>query len=205
MSNERLNKSDPGAFLNDMYDTMFNPQIQAVKAIDTWVVDELHYPGFKKFLPLFEKYDDRHIDYGNGMLYYKNNMAYPNDLDPKLDYHAWIKFQLQNVPIKVGKFKKAWGVKYVPGAFNGLHCHQPGKQLTSVLFLDTPKPSVDYPLAGSLTTLQPTPDSTTNYFQHKPIAGRVVIMDGKVFHGTYPTLEDRHVFVCDFDYESIIT
>jgi hypothetical protein len=201
----RIDKSNPENFLDNMYDTMFNPQIQAVKSIDTWVVDELHYPGYKKFLPLFEKYDDRHIDYGNGMLYYKNNMAYPNDLDPKLDYHAWIKFQLQNVPITVKEFKKAWGVKYPPGGYSGLHCHQPGKQLTSVMFLDTPKPSIDYPLAGSLTTLQPTPDSTINYLQHKPIAGRVVIMDGKVFHGTYPTLEDRHVFVCDFDYESIVT
>ena len=51
MSNERLDKSNPAAFLNDMYDTMFNPQIQAVKSIDTWVVDELYYAGFKKFLP----------------------------------------------------------------------------------------------------------------------------------------------------------
>ena len=42
------------------------------------------------------------------------------------------------------------------------------------------------------------------YLTHNPIEGKVVIMDGKVFHGTYPALEDRHVFVVDFEYESVI-
>ena len=170
--------------------------------IDTWVVNELYYPGFKKFLKLFENYDSRHVDYGNGTLYYKDKMKYPKDIDPTLDYQNWIKIQLQSLPIVVKDFMKAWGVKYPPGAYSGLHCHKPGQQLTSVLFLDTPNASPQYPLAGSLTTLQPNPDSTIHYLQHKPEAGNVVIMDGKVFHGTYPTLEDRHVFVCDFEYES---
>ena len=201
----RVDKNDPVNFLDDMYDTMFNPQIQAKKMIDIWVVNELHYSGFKKFLKLFENYDSRHVDYGNGTLYYKDKMKYPKDIDPTLDYQSWIKFQLKSLPITVNNFMKAWGVKYPPGGYSGLHCHKPGQQLTSVLFLDTPKPSPQYPLAGSLTTLQPNPDSTIHYLQHKPVAGNVVIMDGKVFHGTYPTLEDRHVFVCDFEYESNLT
>ena len=28
----------------------------------------------------------------------------------------------------------------------------------------------------------------------------MVIMDGRVFHGTYPTLNERKVFVVDFNY-----
>ena len=199
---ERISRSSPESFLNDTYETMMAPQISAMKALDTWVVDDLYYPGWKKFLKLFESYYDRHIDYGNGTLYYKKDMSYPTDIDPKEEYLAFIKFQLQNLPIRIKDFQKAWGVKYPPGAYSGLHSHVPGKQLTSVLFLDTPKPSITYPLAGSLTTLQPTPDSTINYIQHKPIAGKLVIMDGKVFHGTYPTLEDRHVFVVDMEYET---
>ena len=107
------------------------------------------------------------------------------------------------MPIRIKDFKKAWGVKYPPGAYSGLHSHQPGKQLTSVLFLDTPKPSVEYPLAGCLTTLQPT-NSEIQYLTHKPIEGKMVILDGKVWHGSYPTLEDRHVFVVDFEYEGVI-
>jgi hypothetical protein len=29
----------------------------------------------------------------------------------------------------------------------------------------------------------------------------MVIMDGRVFHGTYPTLNERKVFVVDFTYD----
>ncbi|MBR19758.1 MAG: hypothetical protein CMA64_06385 [Euryarchaeota archaeon] len=169
--------------------------------IDTWVVDELFYGGYHKFLKIFEKYDDRHVDYGNGMLYYKKDMQYPIDIDPKKEYLQFIESQLAVLPIRITGFAKSWGVKYPPGAYSGLHCHQPGRQLTSVLFLDTPKPSIKYPLAGSLTTLQPTPESVINYIAHKPVAGTLVVMDGKVYHGTYPTIEDRHVFVVDMEYE----
>ena len=193
---------DPSSFLNSSYNDP--TQVEQRKTLGTWVVDDLYYGGFKKFLKLFENYDDRHIDYGNGMLYYKNKMAYPIDIDPKQEYLQFIEFQLQNLPIRVTGFSKAWGVKYPPGGYSGLHSHVPGRQLTSVLFLDTPKPSREYPLAGSLTTLQPTYEETLNYLKHDPIAGKLVIMDGRVWHGTYPTLEDRHVFVVDMDYEACI-
>ena len=182
---------------------MFDPSSERLQALDTWVVDDLYYSGYKKFLKLFDNSNERHVDYGNGTLYYKKDMQYPTDIDPREEYLMFIKFQLQDLPIRIKDFKKAWGVKYPPGGYSGLHSHQPGKQLTSVLFLDTPKPSVEYPLAGCLTTLQPT-DSEITYLTHKPIEGKMVILDGKVWHGSYPTLEDRHVFVVDFEYEGVI-
>lgn len=192
----------PDQFLGGI-STMFDPSSERLQALDTWVVDDLYYAGYKKFLKLFDNSNDRHVDYGNGTLYYKKDMQYPTDIDPREEYLMFIKFQLQDLPIRIKDFKKAWGVKYPPGGYSGLHSHQPGKQLTSVLFLDTPKPSVEYPLAGCLTTLQPT-DSEITYLTHKPIEGKMVILDGKVWHGSYPTLEDRHVFVVDFEYEGVI-
>ena len=192
----------PDQFLGGI-STMFDPNSERLQALDTWVVDDLYYAGYKKFLKLFDNSNDRHVDYGNGTLYYKKDMQYPTDIDPREEYLMFIKFQLQDLPIRIKDFKKAWGVKYPPGGYSGLHSHQPGKQLTSVLFLDTPKPSVEYPLAGCLTTLQPT-NSEITYLTHKPIEGKMVILDGKVWHGSYPTLEDRHVFVVDFEYEGVI-
>jgi len=192
----------PDQFLGGI-STMFDPSSERLQALDTWVVDDLYYAGYKKFLKLFDNSNDRHVDYGNGTLYYKKDMQYPTDIDPREEYLMFIKFQLQDLPIRIKDFKKAWGVKYPPGGYSGLHSHQPGKQLTSVLFLDTPKPSVEYPLAGCLTTLQPT-NSEIQYLTHKPIEGKMVILDGKVWHGSYPTLEDRHVFVVDFEYEGVI-
>jgi|TARA_B100001094_G_scaffold179110_1_gene173360 hypothetical protein len=192
----------PDQFLGGI-STMFDPSSERLQALDTWVVDDLYYSGYKKFLKLFDNSNERHVDYGNGTLYYKKDMQYPTDIDPREEYLMFIKFQLQDLPIRIKDFKKAWGVKYPPGGYSGLHSHQPGKQLTSVLFLDTPKPSVEYPLAGCLTTLQPT-NSEIQYLTHKPIEGKMVILDGKVWHGSYPTLEDRHVFVVDFEYEGVI-
>ena len=133
----------PDQFLGGI-STMFDPSSERLQALDTWVVDDLYYSGYKKFLKLFDNSNERHVDYGNGTLYYKKDMQYPTDIDPREEYLMFIKFQLQDLPIRIKDFKKAWGVKYPPGAYSGLHSHQPGKQLTSVLFLDTPKPSVKY-------------------------------------------------------------
>jgi hypothetical protein len=85
-----------------------------------------------------------------------------------------------------------------------MHCHQPGKQLSVVMFLDDVETTELYPLAGSLVTLQPF-EHDINHVRIKPTPGGVVIMDGRVFHGTYPTLNDRRVFVADFEYETFET
>ena len=51
---------------------------------------------YKKFLKLFNNSSERHVDWGNGTLYYKRGMEYPTDIDPKKEYLEFIKFQLQN-------------------------------------------------------------------------------------------------------------
>ena len=198
----RIDKNNPDNFLEQVYENSFAPQIAAAQSLTTWAIDGKVYPTYKKFEKIFENYDNKHKDYGNGWLYYKNDMAYPKDLDGTLDFHRFIKACIADsgLPIKVKDFQKAWGVKYEPGAYSGLHSHTPGKQLTAVLFLTHVEQNDLYPLAGSLVTLQPL-DHEINYVQHTPKPGDCIIMDGKVYHGTYPTLNERRVFVCDFEYE----
>ena len=136
------------------------------------------------------------------VFYTQGEMEYPEAVDPELDFQKFIKKCLieSELPITMGKCLKAWGLKYPPGSYSGMHCHQPGKQLTCVMFLDNEVVSEQYPLAGSLVTLQPF-EHDINHVRVKPTPGGVVIMDGRVFHGTYPTLNNRRVFVCDFSYE----
>ena len=136
------------------------------------------------------------------MFYTQGEMEYPDSVDPELDFQKFIKKCIteSELPITMGKCLKAWGLKYPPGSYSGMHCHQPGKQLTCVMFLDNEVVSEQYPLAGSLVTLQPF-EHDINHVRVKPTPGGVVIMDGRVFHGTYPTISDRRVFVCDFSYE----
>jgi len=191
-----------GNNLAQMWDTRFDPRIKAKKSALTWIVDELYFPDYEKFLQLFENYDKSHKDYGNGYLYYKEDMAYPMDIDPDKSFITFISESCNELPIKLSNFKKSWGVKYMPGAYNGLHNHKPGKQLTAVLFLSDAEKSEEFPLAGNLTTLQPI-DHDINYVQHETKAGSCVIMDASVYHGTYPTLNERKVFVCDLEYEIV--
>ena len=129
-------------------------------------------------------------------------MTYPTQVDPNLKFQEFVNQSIAGLPIKNLKFKKSWWLNYPVGAYSGLHSHIPGPQLTAVLFLTTCKTTLEYPLAGSLNTLS-NADGQITYEQHQCVAGDVVIMDGNVYHGTYPTLDERKVFVCDFDYEII--
>ena len=173
--------------------------------LETWVITDNFYPGWKKFLKLFDDkiYNTKKDKLMEYKYYYQNEeMSYPYTIDPELDFQKFIKKCLieSELPITVKKCLKAWGLKYPPGSYSGMHCHQPGKQFTVVMFLDDVMVSKEYPLAGSLVTLQPV-EHSINHIRIIPKPGNIVIMDGRVFHGTYPTLNDRRVFVCDFDYE----
>jgi|TARA_B110000908_G_scaffold103775_1_gene122193 hypothetical protein len=195
--------SDPGQFLNSSYtEPLEPPKAVLPNQIETWIIDDIYYPKWKKFLALFKDENEGHKNTGfsGGVQFYKPNMDYPTDIDPRLEFQSFIKFQLQQLPINVGQFKKAWGVRYPTGAYSLLHDHILGKQLTAILFLDDCDADINLPYAGNLFTLQPTEDNTIQYRTHPTQAGKMVIMDGRVFHGTYPTLNERKVFVVDFNY-----
>ena len=76
------NFTSPDSFLSGIT-TVMDPTVEKIQTLDTWVVDDLFYPGYKKFLNLFDTSSERHVDYGNGTLYYKKDMSYPTDIDPK--------------------------------------------------------------------------------------------------------------------------
>ena len=74
--------------------------------------------------------------------------------------------------------------------------------MTCVMFLNTISVSTETPLNGKLKaiTMNPVTGELVSDMI-KCIAGDVVVMDGKVYHGVYPTLEERKVFVVDFTYD----
>jgi hypothetical protein len=184
------------------------PQVKAAQSLETWVITDNFYPGWKRFEKLFDDtiYDTKKDKLMPYVFYTQGEMNYPDTVDPELDFQEFIKKCLlqSSLPITMGKCLKAWGLKYPPGSYSGMHCHQPGKQLSVVMFLDDVETTELYPLAGSLVTLQPF-EHGINHVRIKPTPGGVVIMDGRVFHGTYPTLNDRRVFVADFEYETFET
>lgn len=177
---------------------------KTTQQLASWIVDGNRYPTYKKFEQIFEKFEEKHKDVGNGYLYYKKDFAYPKDIDGIFDYFRFVRACINDsqLPITNVEFAKCWGIKYLDGDYKGLHNHTPGQQMTAVLFLTGAQSSFKYPLAGHLVTLCPG-DYDIDYRTFAPEPGACVIMDGKVFHGTYPALGERRAFVSDFTYDIV--
>ena len=170
---------------------------------DYWI-SKCKYPDWKRFLPLFEENMgmQTHTDHGGAILSYNKDGKYVYQVDPKHEYENFIKKELEPFQFDSIEFEKCWWIKYPVGAYSGLHTHLPLRKLTSVLFLDTLELNDDKPLAGKLQSVTQNPVTGELISDvAKCIAGDVSIMDGKVYHGVYPTLQERRAFVCDFIYE----
>ena len=158
------------------------------------------YKDYSRFLKCFDLKSNGHRDSGNSNVYYHDNFEYTYEVDPEGDFIKFIKDTVESFAIKNVQFAKAWWVDYPQHSYAGMHCHQPGKQFTAVLFLSTFEIDKHNPHAGFLYTISSKNDNM-EYEEYPVIAGNLHIFDGKIWHGTYPTLQDRKVFVCDFTYE----
>jgi|TARA_B100001057_G_scaffold89853_1_gene86093 hypothetical protein len=167
---------------------------------DYWIKKD-KYKDYWKFLPLFDHPKNQHVDYGGAVIQYDDDFAWPYHSTEYLDFikKSIEKFQFKNV-----KFKKCWWLTYPENTFSGLHTHEDRGQrtMTCVLFLNTISARTETPLNGKLKaiTMNPVTGELVSDMI-KCIAGDVVVMDGKVYHGVYPTLEQRKVFVVDFTYD----
>jgi hypothetical protein len=182
----------------DFWWLSFNGQIA-----DYWI-KKAKYSNYNKFIDLFDNNIglQQHEDHGGAILSYNPDFKYPYQVDPDQEYMQFIKEALQVYRFESIDFEKCWWIKYPVGTYSGLHTHQPLRKLTSVLFLDTIDLHDDKPLSGKLKCITQNPVTGELVSDLvKCIAGDVVIMDGKVFHGVYPTLQERRAFVCDFTYE----
>mgnify|MGYP001170556774 FL=1 len=170
---------------------------------DYWI-KKTKYPDYQKFNRLFDE-DlgvQEHTDHGGAILKYNPDFKYPYQIDKEEKYIEFLKFTLAPYRFESIDFEKCWWIRYPEGTYSGLHTHQPLRKLTSVLFLNTIELHKDKPLAGKLKCITQNPVTGELVSDiNKCIAGDVIIMDGKVFHGVYPTLEERKAFVCDFIYE----
>ena len=173
------------------------------KIPDYWISKD-KYNEYKKFLALFNNPEKSHIDYGGAVIQYNENFTYPHQVDPDEVYIQWIKKSIEKFQFKNVKFKKSWWLTYPKNSFSGMHTHEDRgeRTMTCVMFLNTISLSTETPLNGKLkaVTMNPVTGELVSDMI-KCIAGDVVIMDGKVYHGVYPTLEERKVFVVDFTYE----
>lgn len=171
---------------------------------DYWISKD-KYQDYNKFLELFDNPPKSHVDYGGAIIQYNDDdFSYPYNVDQQGIYLEWIKKSIEKFQFKNVKFKKCWWLTYPENTFSGLHTHEDRGQrtMTCVMFLNTISVSTVTPLNGKLKaiTMNPVTGELVSDMI-KCIAGDVVVMDGKVYHGVYPTLEERKVFVVDFTYD----
>ena len=171
---------------------------------DYWISKD-KYADYNKFLELFDSPPKSHVDYGGAIIQYNDDdFSYPYNVDQQGIYLEWIKKSIEKFQFKNVKFKKCWWLTYPENTFSGLHTHEDRGQriMTCVMFLNTISVSTLTPLNGKLKaiTMNPVTGELVSDMI-KCIAGDVVVMDGKVYHGVYPTLEERKVFVVDFTYD----
>jgi hypothetical protein len=170
------------------------------------------YPNYEKFLPFFEKKDsDLSMDTCtvNGV---QSPLQNDDWVEQRLDYTKWIESVFKKLDAPISKVYKAennitaWTVDYADGGWQAGHfhstdrMHQQNKRfITTVLFFDKIEPTIDNNWNGCLYTVLQNPEGYTYDHKFHPTPGKVIIMDDRVWHGTYPTQERRRVFVSDFE------
>jgi len=176
-----------------------------------WVMQQ-HYPGYQRFLKLFNEEERKSykMKLPAGSLavnsYNDENFDFPHDVDPDGHYEKFVLSVLQqHFPIYNLKHRRTWWLHYpkFEHSFVGVHRHEGERVLTSVLFLESNLTENNMNEPGTLFAITQENDRTNELHEFLPVPGQCVIMDGMVYHGTYPTQFDRKVLVVDYDYEII--
>lgn len=172
-----------------------------------WYFD-LQYPDYKKFLKLFDQESRPSYKYKlpTGSLdadsYSDEGFEYPYDIDDGQYANYIMDTVKKEFPLKNIQLLRTWWVHYpaLKNTFVGVHRHESLNVFTTVLFLEGHISGNHMLEPGTLFAIT-RDENRTKMEQWHPVPGTVVLMDGMVYHGTYPTQFDRKVLVCDFAYE----
>lgn len=159
---------------------------------------ESSYKDYKNFLKCFDLESESHRDSGDSTIFHLQNWKYPATIDD--NYLEYIIDNISKLPYKNIQHSKSWWIDYPEHSYAGMHSHTPGRQFTCVLFLDDYIADEEHPHAGFLYAILNTNNDIT-YKEWMPEAGKLIILDGRVWHGTYPTRQPRKVFVTDFTFD----
>ncbi len=114
----------------------------------------------------------------------------------------WLEEKVKKyMPITNLRVDQSWAIEYGHGGYQSIHNHTQKPQLLSmVMYFDNPRDKIQ-PTDGALVTLMPHPDGSqvVSHFHYYP--GKTIIMDGRVYHGTYPGNQPRRCFVVNFAFD----
>jgi len=176
-----------------------------------WVVCA-EYPDYEELLPFF---DFTGVDISertatvNGV---QRPIANNEWTEQREKYTAWLQEVFETLQLPISNITPrqddypSWTVNYFADGWQAGHFHSTDKMgqqnkrfISTVMFFDHIEPTRDNRWNGCLYTLLQNQFGYTYDHKFHPSPGRVVIMDDRVWHGTYPTTDNRRVFVSDFD------
>lgn len=194
--------------------------LRTVNNIDLYLVPNQHwivsavYPYYKDMEHLFD-FTGEDISTGSCTVNGIQKPLQDNEwTEQRQTYKKWMLdiFQQLKLPINSitekqdGQTHKAWTINYFSGGWQAGHFHstdrvaQSNKRFaSSVMFFDHIKPTKDNRFNGCMYTILQDPNGYTYDHKFHPEPGRVVIMDDRVWHGAYPTEDNRRCLVWDYD------
>ena len=160
---------------------------------------ETEHPDWKEYLRVFTDAFQRSE--------YPDRVQYSIDPNFKLDITGWIDKKLKqhlNYSINIKPYE-AWAIEYKDGGYQAIHNHtQQSNLISMIMFFDTiTEEQRRQPTDGCTYTLMPQTDGNQMCSHFNPYPGKVIIFDGKVYHGTYPCKAPRRCFVVNFKFEYI--
>lgn len=183
--------------------------IQNFKEVaNQWILHS-NYPQYKEFEILFDKIiaDDESegtttVD-GEQIYIPKDNPEYQ---EIQNRFFKWLETQFEFKGFYDFKCIESWIIYYQKGGYQGLHVHQGDMNkntFSAVIHLDTVpiEHNSKNKFNGMLWTLMPEPDGYQHPDHFASVEGGVVCLDGRVWHGVYPTDSIRRTVVYDIEYK----
>ena len=169
-------------------------------ANNRWIV-ETHAPMWKEYEELFDTDHPNLVEPGKSTTV--NGYQVPHTLEETKGIANFI-IEKTNSVLQEGKILcslqthiQTWSIKYYPGGWKGLHNHEKGKTgCTAVLYFDNIE---DQPNdEGAFYAILQDESGETHVEWWQPQQGKLLVMDSRIWHGAYPTIDERRVMVFDF-------
>ena len=164
---------------------------------------ETEHPGWKEYLNAFTELYEEKIEFPDRTQFSIN----PNQVPDKIT--SWVLRKVKHHMPYIDSIYpfESWAIEYKDDGDQAIHNHTKQPNLISmIMFFNTIEDEQRIqPTDGCTYTLMPHTDGHQMCSHFNPYPGKVIIFDGKVYHGTYPCKAPRRCFVVNFRYEHITT
>ena len=176
------------------------------KSIGQQFVLHTHYPNYKEFENIFEKivgddYSTTTTTVSGQQIDIPENV--PEFDEPRDKFFKYLEFKLLHQRMYDFKCIRGWTIYYTNGGYQGLHVHTGDLEyntFSAVIHLDDVIPHEKNKFNGMLFTIMPYPNGFQLPGHYQSHAGGVVALDGRVWHGVYPTDTIRRTIVYDIEF-----